>query len=353
MCPWLLTSPPFQVTSSSPWRASPRGPLAGCDGGRSTSQRVEPEPGLIARFDREFDFGALVASSGRKVEHRYQLRNTTGRDVKILNVINHRTCCGVVEAATTTLRPGDSSEIRVTLHVGDRFGPVVHDTEIVTDLPDEPSFVLRTVATAVPPIRVEQDGRSDRPVVVGSREPAVAAFRVYASGTATEAPIDLGRLELRSTARVEWAGPKESGPSDDGLRVESRRFLTTLDPSGPPRERRAEILLRQGDQVLHRHIVAWEVVAPLSLSPRVVAIRPAEREYRVVVQARDQSPFRIMRIEGGDSGISGRPLSTSAALTQTVQIEGIPGAKNRRGNITIITDHPLQARVDLPYVVID
>lgn len=56
------------------------------------------EPGmsasLIAEPDRDHDFGAVLAWPGRKMSYAYHLVNGTGRDVKILNVINHKTCFG-------------------------------------------------------------------------------------------------------------------------------------------------------------------------------------------------------------------------------------------------------------------
>ena len=166
-------------------------------------------------------------------------------------------------------------------------------------------------------------------------------------------PVDLDRVELRSTTKVDWAGPKESSPADKGLEAETRRFIATLDPAGPPGERAAEVLLRQGDQIRARHAVSWEIASPIVASPKVVAIRPGQREYRVVIQSRDRRTFRIKRIECDAAGVEGRVLSSSAALAQTVQFEGMPQPKDRRGTFKVLTDHPLQAKVDLPYVVIE
>ncbi len=93
--------------------------LTGCDRSASTTQGVGPEseakPTLIAEADREHDFGPVLASSGRKIEHRYRLLNATQHDVKVLNVINRKTCCGIVRAGAPILHPGDGTEIGVTL----------------------------------------------------------------------------------------------------------------------------------------------------------------------------------------------------------------------------------------------
>jgi hypothetical protein len=331
--------------------------LAGCNRSPSTTERGRPEseakPTLIAEADREHDFGAVIANSGRKVKHRYRLRNDTRRDIKILNVINRKTCCGIVQADAPTLHSGDATEIGVTLLVGDRFGRVVHEAEVVTDSPDESSLVFRTEATAVPPIRIEEVAAFDRTIIIGAKEPRLAAFRVYASGTAAEHPIDLDRVELRSTTKVDWAGPKESSPAEDGLQVESRRFIAALDPTGPPGEHRAEVLLQEGNRIVGRHIVSWEVVSPIVASPKVVVIRSGQRECRVIIRSRDQRPFRIKRVECAASGVKGRASSATAALAQTVYIEGVLQSKDHRGSVTVLTDHPLQEKVELPLLVID
>ncbi len=229
----------------------------------------------------------------------------------------------------------------------------MHQMEVVTDLPDESSIVLRTAATAVPPIRIEEVAALHPTIMIGAKEPLLAEFRVYASGTAVEHPIDLDRLELRSTMKVDWSGPKESGPTDEGLQVETRRFVAALDPTGPSGECRAEILLQQGSQIHARHVVGWEIASPIVASPKVVAIRSGQREYRVVIQSRDQRAFRIKRIESGTAGLEGRALGSNAATAQTVLFEGRPRSKDQRGAIAVFTDHPVQEKVDLPFVVIE
>jgi len=331
--------------------------LTGCDNAPSRSHfgDTEPEskPSLIAEADREHYFGPLIASSGRKIEHRYRLKNATQHDVRVLNIVNRKTCCGIVRAEARVLHPGEATHVEVTLIVGGRFGPVVHETEVVTDLPDEPSLVLRTMAQAVPPVRVEEDSAFERTILMGAREPGQAAIRVYASGTSSEPPTDLESLELRSTIKVEWAGPKETSVSDEGLHVESRRLIATLDPAGPPGERRAEILLQRDKQVVYQHVVSWEIASLLTASPKVIAMTAGQRDLRIVIRSRDQRPFRIKRIECTLAGIKVRVLSATAGLLQNLQAEGIPPTKDRRGAITVFTDHPVQEKVEVPFLVID
>ncbi|MGC8644525.1 MAG: hypothetical protein ACP5XB_32070, partial [Isosphaeraceae bacterium] len=146
---------------------------------------------------------------------------------------------------------------------------------------------------------------------------------------------------------------KEDSPSDEGLEVQSRRFVAFLDTSGTLGERRAEVLLKRGDEILDRATVSWEVISPLAASPKVIVLKPGQHGYRVVIASRDRNPFRVTRVECKDSGLTGRAANTAPALMQTLEINGAPRAQSKRGALTVFTDHPAQGRVDVPCVVLD
>jgi hypothetical protein len=253
------------------------------------------------------------------------------------------------------LRPGDETEIEVKLSVNREFGDVVHEAVVVTEPAQPEDLVLRTMAKVYPSIRVEEVTPINASILLTSDRPKPVELRVFADGSSAEPPVDLDRSELRSTIKVDWAGPKEESSSEDGLRIESRRFTALLDPAGPPGERRAEILLRDGDQVRYRHVVNWEAVSPITAAPKMIVIKRGERAARVLVQSRDQKSFRITGIECKAAYIRGRAASTTAALMQTVEVEsaGVSRPETGRGVIAVFTDHPAQARVDLPFVVLD
>jgi len=313
----------------------------------------EAKPSLIAEADRHHDFGAVIGRAGQKMDHRYRLENPTGRDVKIVDVINRKTCCGIVHVGRSILRPGEATEVDVTLVVGDKFGEVAHETEVVTDLPSDSNIVLRTTAQAFPAIRVEEVASSEGPILVGTREVRRVELRVLATGTSAEPPVDLDRLELRSTIGVDWAGPKEESPADEGLKVETRRFTASLDPSGLPGDRQAEILLMDGKGVVGRHLVAWVVASAIAATPKMIVMERGKDRYRVTLQSRDQRPFRVVRVDCGVPGVQGRAATGSASRTQIVEVEGVPPPGSGRGQVTVLTDHSAQEKVELPFLVIE
>jgi len=334
--------------------------MIGCNASPTavTEPRVSPEAeahrSLIADGDREHDFGAVIGRPGQKMDHRYRLANATSRDVAITDVINRKTCRGIVNPVAKTLRPGESTDVVVTLVVGDRFGGIVHEAEVVTGSPDEPSIVLRTSARAFPAFRVEELASNNKEAILIGSQPREAEFRVVATGNAADPAADLDRMTLRSTVSVEWSGPKEVATSDlEGLTAESRRFVARLDPANGPGARKAEVLVLDGDQPRFRHALEWTIETPLSASPRMVVMKPAQAAFRVLIQARDRKPFRVDRVESAYPGVRGRAAGGDAATTQVVEIEGSPPSDVKKGTLTVVTDHPAQPKLDLPFMVLD
>ncbi|MGO9471240.1 MAG: hypothetical protein ACLQVF_44690 [Isosphaeraceae bacterium] len=310
---------------------------------------------LIAEESRSHHFGAVISKSGLKLKHAYRLVNTTKHDIKVTNLVNRRPCCGEVRIGKTMLHPGDETVVEVTLSIRQEFGDVVHDTVVRTEPAPGEELVLRTVARAYPAIRIEEVTPANGTVLLSSDRPKSVEFRVLAYGSSTQAPIDLDRVELHSAIKVDWLGPKVNAVSQEDLTVETRRFAALLDPAGPPGERKAAIVLQDDERPCYTHVVSWEAASPLTASPKMVVMKPGERDYRVVIQSRDQKPFRVTRIECKVPGVHGRAADTTAALTQMVEVggQGAVRPQDRRGTIAVFTDHPSQARVDLPFVVID
>lgn len=314
--------------------------------------RPEPSGALIDEKAAAHDFGPIVSRPGLKLEHSYHLRNESARDVAIRQVVNRKTCCGAVRVGKTLLRAGDETDVTVTLLVGDRFGAVVHETEVIVDPPPPRELVLRTSAEAHPALRVEGDS-SVPTVVAGSRDPPRLEYRVFATGTETGPPPDLERLRLRSTVGVEWSGPKQPSAEGGELTVEARRFVVTLDSSGPPGERSAQVDLMDEDRALIRQVLAWEVVSVIVPSPRIVVFQHTPRTIRVLFRAADDRPFRVERVVCEAEGVKGRAAESGLAVVHVVEIEGTPGPARRQGVLTVVTDHPAQGRVALPYVSLD
>lgn len=97
----------------------------------------------------------------------------------------------------------------------------------------------------------------------------------------------------------------------------------------------------------------WEVVAPITASPRMIVIRPGQADFRVLIQSRDKTTFKVTRVECDAPGIQAHAASTAAGPMQSIAVSGIPRPAKERGVVTVFTDHPAQAKVELPFVVIE
>ena len=309
---------------------------------------------LISDEDRRFSFGTIISKPGRQVVHRYRLANPTSREVQILDLVNRKSCCGVIVVGSKKIRPGESTEVEVTLVVGEKFGGIVHEAEILTDLPADSSILLLTSAVGQPALRVEEVAHTREPIIQGSGRPVRSEYRVIACGTSNEAPFNLDQASLRSGLEVEWLGPKETGAFEDDLRTESRRLVATIDPAGPIGDRREEVLIRDGASMLHRFDLTWSIVEPIAITPKVMIIRAGEKTRRVTLRSRDRSEYSITRIEYSTSGMKARALGHEAAATQVIEVDGdLAAIKDRRGLILVFTDLPTQGKVEVPFFVID
>jgi hypothetical protein len=152
---------------------------------------------------------------------------------------------------------------------------------------------------------------------------------------------------------VNWVGPIEDHPSDAALKVVSRRFAALLDPNGNPGNREAEIHFREGRQVLHSHSVHWEVVFPITNSPKVVLLSQGKKAYRVVLKSNDGKLFHIKRIECNLAGIRGRAVNDSASSSHIIEILKVSQVQEGHGVAIAFTDHPSQEMVELPIRLID
>jgi hypothetical protein len=195
--------------------------------------------------------------------------------------------------------------------------------------------------------------RSEGTVLLGAGEPRRAEFRVFATGTSDEPRIDLNRVDLRSTIKVEWTGPKEAGSDEGELQVESRGFVAWLETTGAAGERRTEILFHSGKDTLDRHLVSWEVVSPITATPKMIVMKEGQRDCRVSIESGDRKLFRVTRIKCESPGISARALDSVAADKQSISVQTFPSPAKARGVVTVFVDHPAQQRVDIPFVVLE
>ena len=225
----------------------------------------------------------------------------------------------------------------------------------MTEPPQTDELVLRTMAKAYPPIRIEEVTAESASALLTSDQPRRIELRVLAYGSSSEPPFDLDQASTQSIIKTAWVSPKEESPSDDGLTIAARRLAAWLDLAGSPGGHAADVEFRVRDQVIHRHALHWETAAVIAASPRMVVLQPGKGDCRVLVRSNDQKPFRITRIECGVPGMHVRAAGSAPALQQIVEVQGAPAPLSdvKRGLIAVFTDHPRQVKVDVPFTVLE
>jgi len=331
--------------------------LAGCGRHDTSSHLFDPKVSeskdasvLIAEADSIRDFGLVISKPGRVLDHRFVLKNRTAHDLTII-ADNFKPCCGTVSVDKVNLQPGEETGLVVHLSVGNRFGVVEHETGLRTD-PPTGEWILRTVARAHLAMRVEQEGRDEAAYIAGGESRRVV-FRVSSFGTPADPLIDLSRVDLSSSLTARWDEAAKEGDAERGLTAVSRRFSVDLDIKGDPGERKASILLRDGEATLHEHGVYWRVVPPITAAPEVVVLKPGVKQIRVLLTARDGLPFRLDRVDNTCSGIKATITGDAKLKNHSIVLDRDGTKADTGGKLIFHTDHPSQAEVIVTVVVLD
>jgi hypothetical protein len=310
---------------------------------------------VIDESPSSFSFGIVISEPGLKLTHDYVLRNTTHHDIKITNLVNLKSCCGEIRLGRSLLRPGEETNVSLTLVIGDKVGDVVHKAIVETEPPASRDLVLTTSALAYPSIRTEEVTAPPHTVLCGSRSVQRVEFAAFAAGTPAKSPIDLDQVVLQSQLDVKWLGPKQIEPSEEGVTITKRRFVATLSASAEPESRQDLISLKGPQGLLCGQPLHWEVVPTITVSPKVLVLTPGKREYTLVLSSHNHTPFRITRIDLDIAGLRGEARSSGTALVQTIRVidTGAVRSSANRSRMTIETSHPNQSSVMIPVIPLD
>ncbi len=193
----------------------------------------------------------------------------------------------------------------------------------------------------------------DESNLTGASEALKSSFLVTTHGTADDPPIDLDRVELDSLEPVNWDGPSERVTAEDGIAIQTRRFAVLLGQDGGPGSRKESVRLRLDEQAVGEQVMSWEVIAPIAVTPKLLALVPGKLEHRLTLTSADGRPFRITRVETDVPGLEvNRPDAIAAVQAVAIRDARDDGASTERGTVTLHTDHPARPRVVVSVVII-
>lgn len=304
----------------------------------------------------EHDFGLVLAGTDVKRTHTFRLANTSGRRVRILEVINRKPCCGIVgPIAPTTLEPGRAVDVAVTLHIGLAAGRVVHLAEVQFegDGGNVLTAGLRTMGTGLARAVVEQFEPTPLSLEPGGSAEVGLVARSF--GNRDRPPFPLVDDAIRTEARFRWKDVASSRfDPDTGLDEIRRPLVVTLTATGEPGQRLDLIeLLDEGSSVA-RKSVAWEVSPAIRATPSgLIASADSGGPWKIVLQSRGGHPFRVV---SGRSTVEGLTLSLGdgdvrASHVLDVRLIDLPRTAARSGEIVVATDHPHQPLVKVAFYI--
>ena len=314
-----------------------------------------------ASDDRHREVDLLVTKTRESVRVVFPLRNTSDREMHVLDAIS--SCgCSSVEVGKRVLAAGEETELSLTVTATAREQRRSVSCTVLTDDALEPNRRYTVVVRVIRPVQfrttpldfgdLESDCRTSKVVVlevrgIGADTPArVVDVRGNSSQIQCEiiderlTAIHGGLLAKREVAiRVQFETP--SGMPFAGLVVKA-----VTESNG--RNETVELP------------VEWRLKESFVVSPRRVLLRPGPRENQplreeVVLRRRDGKPFEVCNVRTTDSATNARVEPRVSRSTAVLSVEFSPSkATSERYICTVIaeTNHESQRTLVVPVIAI-
>lgn len=245
--------------------------------------------------ERAVDFGAVARAA--KVEHRFIVENTLGKELHITGV---RSSCGCTQprVETDTVPPGGSTAVVAKFNT---VGFTGQRRATVTVTFDRPQFAE---------VQIQVQGYIRTDIVL---DPAAVNLGHVDAGQAVDKTVRLeyaGRSDWQITG-IEATVPYLSAEVREASRSPGRasyEILVHLGEQAPAGHVADQLLVHTNDRKARQFPVLVEglVVPQLAVSPGLLLlgqVSPGESTTRQLV-VKGKQPFRITRIDGGDAALS-------------------------------------------------
>jgi hypothetical protein len=273
--------------------------------------------------------------------------NTSQNSVRVLALRNERPCCGEIEAAVPALlAPGQTLDVRVTLHAARSSGKLQHLALVEAEFPAVSAEIL-TTAAFVPRSTIEEVGDSRRALLPS--ESGTLRFVVRCFGTKEHPPVSLDGVSLGGDGEADWSGGATLEEGTDGLIATRREGTLAIEASGAPGARTSEIIVNAGREELARHRVSWEVSPAIKAIPAGLIVSSGDHSpHKVLLRSADGRPFRVLSARSEPDGLRVTGAKEESLAQHVLQIGPGPDAHidiASTADVIVGTDHPRQAKV--------
>ncbi len=285
-----------------------------------------------AMFDEvSKDFGTVPR--GPALQHSFRIKNNTGQ-VAVISAV--RVSCGCVSATalTNVLQPGESTSVVARMDTT-RFVGVKNVTIFVT---------FSRPALEEVRLWVQANGRDDLVLT-----PESLAFGVVKRGTGGERSVNITFYgnnfsqisDVKTDSNYIQASVKEVARQESQVDF---TLIAKVRPDTPAGRWYSDVWLTTNNPSIPKIRVPLtiEIESALTVSPNAVVIgplRPREQGERKVI-VRGTKPFRILKTEGADDGLSVQASSDEPRAIQVLTVRAVAGDKpgDRVQKLKIITD---------------
>lgn len=270
-----------------------------------------------AMFDElSKDFGTVPR--GPALQHNFRIKNNTGQ-VAVISAVRVSCGCVTATALTNVLQPGETTSVVARMDTT-RFAGVKNVTIFVTfSRPGLEEVRLWVQANGRDDFVVSPDSLAFGVVKRGTVPDRTVNVTFYGNNFSqiTEAKTDSNYLQasIREVARqpsqVDYQIIAKVRPDTPAGRWYSDVWLTTNNPSIPK----------------IRVPLTIEIESALTVSPDAVVIGPLkpneEGERKVIV--RGTKPFKILKADGGDAGLTVKANSEEAKTIHVLTVKAKAG----------------------------
>ena len=278
----------------------------------------------------QHDFGKLAPDT--RATHRFTLSNT-GNAPLVIGPVNASCGCTSTVVGKTTLAPGESTELEVTLSTVGLQGAVRRTVQILSNDPIDASQTVAIEAEVLADVTPSTTTVLFQDLRPGDRRKASVKL---ASGTSQT--IVLGGVDL---SPAPWLGVATREAGRD-LFVDFDLLARRLPPGRLYGTDTVALHLTNPRPSVVNLSVRWELRAPVRATPeRVAWAEAAGRELlqSVRLESRARKPFRILSARTSNPLLEVRGLAPGAAATQTVQLlfsaAAAPGIYDEKAFLTL------------------
>jgi len=302
----------------------------------------------------EHDFGPVLAR-GQLLQRRFTFTNSTNRPILLTGGTASTPCCsGIGPIYKETIPPGGQCSIPVALKaVAHERGKKLAEFTVQTDSKECPVLTYALRAAFYPEWEILAAAGSSKTLPIGGAGRQL--FRITCTRLAGEGNIPPTQVVIKPPLAARFLGESREQPEPDGVTTIVREVEIALPPYSEPGIHQGTIQFRWPEGRTREHLVVWEVVPPLRVSPSKLIQRKSERgvSHTVVIRSFDDQPFRVIGVEPSYLALSSESTDEAARIhTLTLRIDADRAAEDKDAEIVIRTDRGDQPVISLKIVVL-